>query len=91
MLSRWPGATKKALAMDRGSRVGQHGKDLDSDISADSPISLADEYGNQDQFLTPNVGKNRVHSPVWLNSMAIAYGKEGALHNPENSRLLGVY
>ena len=86
-----PGAPRKVLALDRGSRVGKHGKDLDSDVSADSTISLADEYGNHDQLLTLNIGKTRVHSPVWLNATTIAFGKEGILHHPENSRLLGVF
>jgi len=86
-----PGTPRKVLALDRGSRVGQHGKDLDSDVSADSTISLADEYGNHDQLLTLNIGKTRVHSPVWLNATTIAFGKEGVLHHPENLRLLGVF
>ncbi|MGH9425966.1 MAG: carboxypeptidase-like regulatory domain-containing protein, partial [Terriglobia bacterium] len=91
LLPNSPGTPRKVLALDRGSRVGQHGKDLDSDISADSSISLADEYGNHDQLLTLNIGKPRVHSPVWLNATTIAFGKEGVLHHPENLRLLGVF
>ncbi len=91
LLPNSPGTARKVLALDRGSRVGQHGKDLDSDVSADSTISLADEYGNHDQLLTLNIGKTRVHSPVWLNATTIAFGKEGVIHHPENSRLLGVF
>jgi hypothetical protein len=79
------------LALDRGSRVSQHGKDLDSDVHADSSISLADEYGNHDQLLSLNIGNTRVHSPVWLNTTTIAFGKEGVIHHPENSKLLGVF
>jgi hypothetical protein len=86
-----PGTPRKVLALDRDSRVGQQGKDMDSDVSADSTISLADEYGNYDRLLALNIGKNRVHSPVWLNASAIAFAKEGVVHNLENSRLLGVF
>ena len=86
-----PGTPRKVLALDRGSRAGQDGKDMDSDVAADSTISLADEYGNYDQLLTLNIGKNRVHSPVWLNAASIAFAKEGVFHNPENSRLLGAF
>jgi hypothetical protein len=91
LLPNLQGAPFKVLALDRGSRVGSHGKDLDSDVSADSTISLADEYGNHDQLLTLNIGKTRVHSPVWLNATTIAFGKEGVIHHPENLRLLGVF
>jgi hypothetical protein len=91
LLPNSPATPRKVLALDRGSRVGQHGKDLDSDVSADSTISLADEYGNHDQLLTLNIGRYRVHSPVWLNAMTIAFGKEGVLHHAENSRRLGVF
>jgi hypothetical protein len=90
LLPNSPATPRKVLALDRGSRVGQHGKDLDSDVPADSTISLADEYGNHDQLLTLIVGKSRVHSPVWLNGSAIAFGKEGVVHDPENSKRLGV-
>ena len=83
--------SQKVLALDRGSRLTKHGKDLDSDISADSTLSLADEYGNQDQLLTLNIGRTRVHSPVWLNANSIAFGKEGVVHHPENSKRLGVF
>ena len=75
LASQFTGTPRKVLALDRGSRVGQHGKDLDSDVSADSTISLADEYGNHDQLLTLNIGKTRVHSPVWLNATTIAFRK----------------
>jgi hypothetical protein len=91
LLPNAPGTPPKVLALDRGSRVGQRGKDLDSDVSADSTISLADEYGNHDQLLTLNIGKNRVHSPVWLNATAIAYGEEGVVHDSANSKLVGVF
>jgi len=91
LLPNSPGTPRKVLALDRGSRVGPHGKDLDSDVSADSTISLADQYGNHDQLLALNIGKTRVHSPVWLNATTIAFGKEGVIHHPENSRLLGVF
>jgi hypothetical protein len=84
-------ATRRVLALDRGSRVGEHGRDLVADSSADSSISLADEYGNHDQLLTLNLGNSRVHSPVWLNATTIAFGKDGVVHNPEKSKLLGVF
>jgi hypothetical protein len=83
------GTPQEVLALDRGSRVGRLGKDLDSDISADSTISLADEYGNDDQLLTLNIGKSRVHSPVWLNAATLAFGEEGLIQG--DSRLPGVF
>jgi hypothetical protein len=83
--------SRTVLALDRGSRVGPHGKDLASDTPADSSISIADEYGNQDRLLSLNVGRTRVHSPVWLSAAAIAYGKEGVLHDRERWKILGVF
>ncbi|MCI0422435.1 MAG: carboxypeptidase-like regulatory domain-containing protein [Acidobacteria bacterium] len=85
------GTPRKVLALDRGSRLSPHGKDLESDVAADSTLSLADEYGNHDQLLTLNIGKTRVHSPIWLNANTILFGKEGVLHHRENWRLLGVF
>ena len=91
LLPNSPGMPPKVLALDRGSRVGPHGKDLDYDVPADSNISLADEYGNHDQLLTLNAGQSRAHSPVCLNATTIAYGKEGLVHDAEKSKLQGVF
>jgi hypothetical protein len=83
------GAGRKALALDRGSLLGEHGKDLESDVSGGSAISVADEYGNDDRLLP--LGKARVHSPAWLSANTVAFGREGVLHDARNARRLGVF
>jgi hypothetical protein len=86
-----PETPRKVLALDRGSRTARKGKDLDSDVSGDSSISLADEYGNHDQLLGLQTGRMRVHSPVWLGPETIAFAKAGVIHDPKKSVLLGVF
>ena len=85
------GGMPKVLALDRGSLVSQQGRKWEPDVSADSPISLADEYGNEDQLLTLNMGSGRVHSPVWRNASTILFGREALVHHPGNSGYLGVF
>ncbi len=84
-------APRKVLVLNRGAHIGQHQKDLSSDVSAGSPISLADEFGNHDQLLALNHGKYRLYSPVWMNAATIAFGKEGVIHDPANTSQLGVF
>lgn len=79
------------MVLDRGSRVGQHGKDLHSDLSTDSTLSLTDQYGNGDHFLRMNTGSFRARSPVWLNGTTIAYGSSGFFHDPDGSKRMGVF
>jgi len=90
MLPKPGGAGGKVLVLDRGSRAGEHGRDLASDVAADSSISLADEFGNNDQILQLKTGSDRVHSPVWITRERIAFAKEG-LHEPQSSKRQGVF
>jgi hypothetical protein len=84
------GPGPKVLALDRGSRVARRGKELESDIPADSSLSLVDDLGNGDRLL--NLGTNaRAHSPVWLDGKRIAFAKEGVLHDRVNAKALGVF
>ena len=81
----------KVLAADRGSRLNAEGQELSADVAGNSSISLADEYGNNDTLLSLQPGRIRTHSPVWVDSRAILYGREGVLHDRKNAVQLGVF
>jgi hypothetical protein len=86
-----PTEVRKVLALNRGSRLTPDGKDLESDVAADSTISLADEYGNHDQLLTLRTEGARVHSPVWWNTSAFLFAKEAVLHRKSDQEFMGVF
>ena len=86
-----PETPRKVLALDRGSRLGPGGKELESDVAADSTLSLADEYGNHDQLLNLKTGRMRVHSPIWQSPSTVLFGREGVLHRQESLKALGVF
>lgn len=83
-----PRELRKVLVLNRGARAG---RDLSSDVPATSTISLADAYGNQDEFIALNSGKYGIHSPIWLNATTIAFAKGGMAHDSSHSNQLGVF